>query len=162
MTALPAIEHSSGDYSTEHVGNPLLVVGMDDSPPSWDAFSWAAGEAQRTNGRIIAVYATALSAPGLAGAVAVPMDYAAIAQSRDELVEELRGKVEQRAAQLGIEVSFVREYGEPAQALRRAAETMHADLIVVGRSTKMLHHLAGSLSRRLVLNHKLPVIVVVP
>ena len=37
-----------------------------------------------------------------------------------------------------------------------------ADLMVVGRSAKMLHRLAGSVSRRLVLTHGSPVIVVVP
>jgi nucleotide-binding universal stress UspA family protein len=164
MTALPAIEHSSGDYSTEHLGNPVLVVGMDDSPPSWDAFSWAAGEAQRRNGRIVAVFATPLGAPNVAAAVAVaaPMDYAAVAESEDQIAEQLRSQVEQRADELGVEVSFMREYGDPAQALRQVAGTVHADLIVVGRSAKRLHHFAGSLSRRLVLNHKLPVIVVVP
>jgi hypothetical protein len=39
---------------------------------------------------------------------------------------------------------------------------MRADLIVVGRSAKMLHHLAGSLGRRLVSRRDAPVIVVVP
>jgi nucleotide-binding universal stress UspA family protein len=42
------------------------------------------------------------------------------------------------------------------------AQTEHADLMVVGRSAKMLHRLAGSVSRRLVLNRESPVIVVVP
>jgi nucleotide-binding universal stress UspA family protein len=161
MTALPAIEHSTGDYSPEHVGHPVLVVGVDDSPPSWDAFSWAVGEAQRMNARIIAVFATPLNAPNLA-AVAVPMGYAAIAESQDQIAAQLQAQVEQRADELGVEVSFVREYGEPAHALTRVAQTAQADLIAVGRSSKMLHHLAGSLSRRLVLDHRLPVIVVVP
>jgi nucleotide-binding universal stress UspA family protein len=162
MTAQPAVDHSTGGYLTEHLDNPVLVVGMDDSPPSWDAFSWAVGEAQRTNGQLVAVYATRLTTPNLAAAAAVPMDYAAVAESVDQVVEELRTKVEQRAAELGVAVRFMREYGEPAQAVRRVAETTHADLIVVGRSAKMLHHFAGSLSRKLVLNRKLPVIVVVP
>jgi len=37
-----------------------------------------------------------------------------------------------------------------------------ADLIVVGKSAKMLHHLAGSLGRRLVARNDAPVIAVVP
>lgn len=130
MTALPALEHNSDGLATEHLGKPVLVVGMDDSPPSWDAFSW--------------------------------VDYAAIAETRDQVAEQLRNEVEHSAHGLGVEVSFVREYGEPAQALRNVAESTHADLIVVGRSAKMLHHFAGSLGRRLVLDHDLPVVAVVP
>jgi nucleotide-binding universal stress UspA family protein len=162
MTALPALEHNSDGYAAEHLGNPVLIVGIDDSAPSWDAFSWAAGEAQRVNGRIIAVFASPLSATNLAAAAAVPIDYAAVAHTQDQIAEQLREQVEARAAELGVRVNFVREHGEPAQALRKLAATMHADLIVVGRSAKPLHHLCGSLSRKLVLNHKLPVIVVVP
>jgi nucleotide-binding universal stress UspA family protein len=162
MTALPAIEHSSGDYSTEHLANPVLVVGVDDSAPSWDAFSWAAGEAHRMNGRIIAVFATSLAAPSVSAAAGASLDYAAVAETQNEIADQLGRQVEQRADELGVEVRFVREYGEPARALRQVAETEHADLIAVGRSAKMLHHLAGSLSRKLVLDHKLPVIVVVP
>jgi nucleotide-binding universal stress UspA family protein len=42
------------------------------------------------------------------------------------------------------------------------ARSQRADLIAVGRSAKVLHRLAGSTSRRLVLSRDLPVIVVVP
>jgi len=38
----------------------------------------------------------------------------------------------------------------------------YADLVVVGRSAKMRHHLAGSLGRRLVGRKDAPVVVVVP
>ena len=42
------------------------------------------------------------------------------------------------------------------------ARAMHADLVVVGRSAKMRHHVAGSLGRRLVGRKDAPVVVVVP
>ena len=72
---------------------PVIVVGLDGSPTSWDAFSWAAGAAVRANGRLLAVY---------------------------------------------------------------------VNLMVVGRSAKMRHHVAGSLGRRLVGRKDAPVVVVVP
>ena len=37
---------------------PVIVVALDGSSTSWDAFSWAAGEAVRANGRLLAVYVT--------------------------------------------------------------------------------------------------------
>jgi hypothetical protein len=41
-----------------NVSQPVIVVGLDGSPTSWDAFAWAAGEAARGNGTLTAVYAT--------------------------------------------------------------------------------------------------------
>jgi nucleotide-binding universal stress UspA family protein len=37
---------------------PVIVVGLDGSSTSWDAFSWAAGEATRSKGNLVAVYVT--------------------------------------------------------------------------------------------------------
>jgi nucleotide-binding universal stress UspA family protein len=138
----------------------VIVVGLDGSPTSWDAFSWAAGEAARIHGRLIAVYVT----PAVEGAVAAgaPFDYAAAAQARSEIAAELEAHARQRTRDLGVRVDFVRRLGEPADVLTRVAQSLSADLIVVGKSTKMLHHLAGSLGRRLVSRHDAPVVVIVP
>jgi nucleotide-binding universal stress UspA family protein len=42
------------------------------------------------------------------------------------------------------------------------SRSVDADLIVVGKSSKLRHHLAGSLGRRLVSRHDAPAVVVVP
>ena len=55
-----------------------------------------------------------------------------------------------------------REIGDEARALISVARAMQADLVVVGRSAKMRHHVAGSLGRRLVGRKDAPVVVVVP
>jgi len=55
-----------------------------------------------------------------------------------------------------------REIGDDAVALTSVASAMQADLVVVGQSAKMPHHLAGSLGRRLVGRKDAPVVVVVP
>jgi universal stress protein family protein len=67
-------EMRSQDYPGRVAGGtaPVIVVGMDGSPASWDAFSWATGEAARDNGRLIAVYATRVVGP-----FGEPSDYAA-------------------------------------------------------------------------------------
>jgi nucleotide-binding universal stress UspA family protein len=139
----------------------VIVVGLDGSPTSWDAFCWAAGEANRTNGRLIAVYVSP-AVEGVASAVGVPFDYAAAEQARTEVAAELSDEARQRARELGIQLRFVRELGDPAHALTQFARSADADLIVIGKSTKMLHRLVGSLGRRLVSRHDAPVIVVVP
>ncbi len=54
------------------------------------------------------------------------------------------------------------QFAQLTVELLRAAEVTHADLIAVGRSTRGRHHLAGSVGRRLALNSKAPLFVLVP
>jgi nucleotide-binding universal stress UspA family protein len=163
MTALTTTERKDGDNAAgPYVGRPVLVVGVDGTAPSWDALAWAAGEARRGNGRIVAVFVTSLIEPEEALGTTAPLGYAAAAETRDQITEELACEVARRADALGVEVSFVRGIGDATRVLTEVAHSEHADLMVVGRSAKMLHRLAGSVSRRLVLNRDSPVLVVVP
>src|SRR5271163_5236423 len=136
MTAVPVIEAKAGDDAAEHIGRPVLVVGVDGSGPSWDAFAWAAGEARRCGGRIIVVFVTPLVEPEAALSISAPYNYGAAVEARDEMAEELAGEVAGRADELGARVSFVREKGDAATVLTEVARSEHADLIVVGRSAK--------------------------
>jgi nucleotide-binding universal stress UspA family protein len=139
---------------------PLIVVGLDGSSTSWDAFSWAAGEAIRSNGSLVAVYVTPEVEP--VATFGASLGYAAVEQAREEVAGELRDEAKQRARELGLHLRFVTERGDTAPTITRIARSLGADLIVVGRSAKMLHHLAGSLGRRLVSRRDAPVIAVVP
>ena len=78
------------------------------------------------------------------------------------MAAQLKDEAQQRAEELGVPVRFVLETGEAVHALTDVAHSTHADLIVVGKSAKMLHHFARSLGRRLVSRHDTPVTVVVP
>jgi len=163
MTALPATEGKTADnVPSDNVGRPTLIVGVDGSAPSWDAFAWAAGEARRGNGRIVAVFVTSIIEPEEALGTTAPLGYAAAADARDQMADELAAEVARRADALDVEVRFVRGIGDAVHVLTDVAHSEHADLMVVGRSAKMLHRLAGSVSRRLALNRDCPVIVVVP
>jgi nucleotide-binding universal stress UspA family protein len=142
------------------VRQPVIVVGLDGSPTSWDAFAWASGEAARSNGTLTAVYATPWVEQ--VAPFGPPFDQAAAEQAWQQAAEQLHDEAEQRVRGLGLHLEFVREHGDPAQALSRFARSAHADLIVVGQSTKMLHHLAHSLGRRLLSRRDAPVIAVVP
>jgi nucleotide-binding universal stress UspA family protein len=149
----------SRDYPGRIAGGTasVIVVGLDGSPASWDAFSWATGEAARANGRLIAVYATSL-----VGLFGVPSDCAAAEQALQEVARQLANEAAQWASDAGVPLSFVCEPGDVIRALTSVARSAGADLVVVGRSAKMLHHLAGSASRRLVSRRDAPVTVVVP
>src|SRR5207248_7134835 len=62
--ALDKAKHQDGSVSSAQDSSggaaggtaPLILVGLDGSPTSWDAFSCAAGEAIRCNGGLVAVY----------------------------------------------------------------------------------------------------------
>jgi nucleotide-binding universal stress UspA family protein len=152
----------SKDYPGQAAGATahVIVVGLDGSPASWDAFCWAAGQAARGNGRLIAVYATPVGAPFAPAGVA--FDYAAAEQACRETAGQLADEAAQRASEMGVPLSFVRESGDVIRALTSVARSAAADLVVVGRSAKIVHHLAGSAARRLVSRRDAPVTVVVP
>jgi nucleotide-binding universal stress UspA family protein len=163
MTAVPITDGGARDEgAAEHIGRQVLVVGVDGSPPSWDAFAWAAGAARRGNGRLVAVFVTPMVEPEVALSVGGPFNCHGASEARDQMAEQLAQEVAWRAEELGVEVTFVRQKGGVAQVLTDVARSQRADLIAVGRSAKVLHRLAGSTSRRLVLSRDLPVIVVVP
>jgi nucleotide-binding universal stress UspA family protein len=167
------MRHRDGmDHTRDHVpdssGQPVnarVVVGIDGSDTSWDAFCWACGETRRLGGRTVAVFvgptsgAASATAASLAGA---GVAYGAIQQSMTDQAEELSDQVRAYGHDHGFDVAFVHTQGDTARELLRIANADHADLLVVGRSTMALHHLAGSLGRRLVGTRGAPIIVVVP
>jgi nucleotide-binding universal stress UspA family protein len=146
------------------VGAAVVLVGIDGSETSWCALSWACGEARRLRGRAVAVFVSSSADSGLPPAAffGVPFDCGwndPVATGRaDALCREL----ERYAADHDVDLSFVHTDGDAAAELLRLAAELHADQIVVGRSMKARHHLAGSLGCRLVGKRKAPVVVVVP
>jgi len=135
----------------------VIVVGLDGSPASWDAFCWAAGQAARARGSLIAVYVTSMVTP-----VPVSGDFAYAEQAAQEIAAELKAGPSSVPPRPGVQLTFVRELGDTVHALIRVARSAKADLLVIGRSAKMLHHLVGSASRRLAARQDAPVVVVVP
>jgi len=92
----------------------------------------------------------------------VAFDYAGVERSVVDRADQLRRQLEICAAELDLPISFIHEYGDPKTELTRIAEEAGADIIVVGKSTKARHHLAGSLGRRLIGQRGAPIVVVVP
>jgi nucleotide-binding universal stress UspA family protein len=169
--------HRKGpDHSPQHrdraqaaSGEPVgtrVVVGIDGSDTSWDALCWACGETRRLGGRTVAVFVDSTSNAAAATATAsfsgAAVAYGTIQQSMNDQAEELGDQVLAYGNDHGVDVTFVRTQGDTAKELLRIANADHADLLVVGRSAKARHHLAGSLGRRLVGKRDAPIIVVVP
>jgi nucleotide-binding universal stress UspA family protein len=149
-------DHETGTPRASRV----IVVAVDGSPTSWDAFAWAAGAAARGNGSLVALHVEPLGSA--AAALGAPIDYAGLESTRQQVALELQTEVERLAHELGVQVRFVVERGDVTRAVSTLAKELNADLVVVGRSAKALHHLAGSLSHRLICRSDAPVVVVVP
>jgi K+-sensing histidine kinase KdpD len=89
-------------------------------------------------------------------------DHAAFEQIANDQAERLRQQLEGYATEHDIPVTFVRARWDATTELLHVAEKCHAELIVIGKSTKARHHLAGSLGKRLIGKRNAPVVVVVP
>lgn len=144
--------------------SPAVVVGFDGSDSSWDALYWACGEAKRLGGRAVALFVTGAAGTGMeatacaiSGACFLPSD-----QVASDWAQQLREQTKQFATDQGVDLSFVHTRGDAATEMLRIATAHHADQIVVGRSEKARHRLAGSLGRRLIGKRNAPVVVVVP
>jgi nucleotide-binding universal stress UspA family protein len=140
-------------------GPSVILVGVDDSTTSSRAGWYAAGLARRQGARIVAVFVSPLVTFGTAGPGG-----AALTVAREEAFRASVAEMEERsstiAAELGISVTFVAARGDPFTEIRRIADEVRADAIVVGASAHAGHRFIGSLAVRLVRAGKWPVTVV--
>jgi nucleotide-binding universal stress UspA family protein len=141
-------------------GPRVILVGVDDSVTSLRAGAYAVGLARRQNARLVVVYVEQPSviygAPAGAGAAAAAEQVRAFS----ETAADLRRRVEEYSVERGVPVTFVTAAGDPYHELRRVADEMRADAVVVGASTKAGHRWVGSLAVRLVKAGRWPVTVV--
>jgi nucleotide-binding universal stress UspA family protein len=137
-------------------GPATILVGVDGSTSSLRAAAYAAGMARRQRSRLVAVYVRQPSA------YAVPVAGAAgtALEAQDLVEQELRAAIEQRVVALDLDVQLVVRSGEPYTELLEVAGEIHPDAVIVGRSTKMLHRIAGSLAVKLTRCGRWPVTVV--
>jgi len=141
-------------------GPMVILVGVDDSVTSLRAGAYAAGLARRQGARLVCVYVEQPSA--LYGATAGAGAAVIAEQERafSETAADLKRRIEEGAAERGVRVTFVVAAGDPYHELRRVADEVRADAVVVGASTSAGHRLVGSLAVRLVKAGRWPVTVV--
>jgi nucleotide-binding universal stress UspA family protein len=141
-------------------GPSAILVGVDDSVTSLRAGAYAAGLARRQGARLVVVYVEQPSA--LYGAAAGAAAGAMAEQERafGEAAADLKRRIDEAAAERGVPITFVTAIGDPYHELRRVADEVRADAVVVGASTKAGHRLVGSLAVRLVKAGRWPVTVV--
>jgi nucleotide-binding universal stress UspA family protein len=141
-------------------GPMVILVGVDDSVTSLRAGAYAVGLARRQGARLVCVYVEQPSA--LYGATAGAGAAVIAEQERafSETAADLKRRIEEGAADRGVRITFVVAAGDPYHELRRVADEVRADAVVVGASTKAGHRLVGSLAVRLVKAGRWPVTVV--
>ena len=96
----------------------------------------------------------AAAGAGAAGAIAAQK------QALEETGASLRREAEEGARRLGVPLTFVIARGDPYTELRRVADEVRADAVIVGASTQAGHRWIGSLAVRLVKAGRCPVTVV--
>jgi nucleotide-binding universal stress UspA family protein len=141
-------------------GPKVILVGVDDSVTSLRAGAYAVGLARRQGARLVVVY---VEQPSVMYGAATGAGAAAMAEQErafSQTAADLRRRVEEFSADRGIAVTFVTAMGDPYHELRRVADEVRADAVVVGASTKAGHRLVGSLAVRMVKAGRWPVTVV--
>ena len=150
----------SGAFELGTDGPRVILVGVDGSVTSLRAGSYAAGLARRQGARLVLV---SVEQPSAMYGAAAGAGAGAIAEQQrafSETAADLRREAEEGAARVGVQLTFVVAAGDPYHELRRVADEVRADAVVVGASTKAGHRLVGSLAVRLVKTGRWPVTVV--
>ena len=154
-----AEELAAGEFELGTDGPKMILVGVDDTVTSLRAGWYAAGLARRQGAKVTIVFVAPVAPLGAAtpgGAELAAVQRESVRQTADDL----RRRVAEGAAELGISISFIVAEGDPYTELRRIADEIRADAVVVGASAKAGHRLIGSLAVRLVRAGRWPVTVV--
>jgi nucleotide-binding universal stress UspA family protein len=152
-------QEAAGQFELGTDGPKVILVGVDDSTTSLRAAAYAVGLARRQGASVTAVFVTPVASFG----AATPSGAGLVAAQRDALnqtAEELRRRFEEGARDRGISITFVAIEGDAYTEIRRLADEIRADAVVVGASAHAGHRLIGSLAVRLVRAGRWPVTVV--
>jgi nucleotide-binding universal stress UspA family protein len=140
-------------------GPSVILLAVDDSTTSIRAGWYAMGMARRQGAKLVAIFVSPMASVGTSGpggaALTVAKD-----EAFAEMVRDMRRRAAEAAEEFGISLTFLARRGEPFAEIRRAADEVRADAIVVGASTKAGHRFVGSLAIKLVRAGRWPVTVV--
>ena len=152
-------EAAPGEFELGTDGPKVILVGVDDSTTSLRAAAYAAGLARRQGAQVTVVFVAPIASLG-AGTPGGAELAAAQREAVRQTAGNLRRRVAEGSADLGISITFVVAEGDAYNEIRRIADDIRADAVVVGASAKAGHRLIGSLAVRLVRAGRWPVTVV--
>jgi nucleotide-binding universal stress UspA family protein len=153
----PAARQEAFELGTD--GPKVILVGVDDSTTASRAGWYAAGLARRQGARIVGVFVSPMAAFSASGPGGASLAAARELAFRD-MAQDMEDRAREMAEELGISITFIAARGDPFQEIKRIAEQVRADAIVVGASAHAGHRFVGSLAVRLVRAGKWPVTVV--
>jgi len=139
-----------------------IVVGVDGSEHSEAAIKWAVRMAKGMRSEVVAVFAIAppfYFDAGFTTPVAPP-------QLDEEWRAGIKAEFEEKWCKslrdAGIKYRTILEDGRPASVIANVADSVNADLIVVGRRGRggVAELILGSVSHELVMHSKRPILVI--
>jgi nucleotide-binding universal stress UspA family protein len=152
-------QEAAGQFELGTDGPKEILVGVDDTTTSLRAAAYAVGLARRQGASVTAVFVEPMASfgaatPGGAGLIAAQRE------ALSETAESLRVRCEEAARDRGVRITFIAAEGDAYTEIRRIADEIRADAVVVGASAHAGHRLVGSLAVRLVRAGRWPVTVV--
>jgi nucleotide-binding universal stress UspA family protein len=152
-------QEAAGQFELGTDGPKEILVGVDDTTTSLRAASYAAGLARRQGANVTAVFVAPVASFGAATPGGADLA-AAHREANRQTAEDMRRRAEQASRDLGISITFIAAEGDAYTEIRRIADEIRADAVVVGASAHAGHRLIGSLAVRLVRAGRWPVTVV--
>lgn len=147
--------------STEQARRPV-VVGSDGGGTDGSAMRWAARHAQATGRALVVVHASEPEALAARAAGAGAPDITALLEAEETRVEQIRARVEELGAELGIEVSLSVERGSPVRALLEHQDEAAVIVVGTGRKGALEEFVLGTTSIGVTAHATIPVVVVNP
>jgi nucleotide-binding universal stress UspA family protein len=139
-----------------------IVVGVDGSEHSEAAIKWAVRMAKGMGSEVVAVFAVAPPVYFDGGFMAPVPPPQFDAEWLADMKNEFEAEWCKRLRDAGVRYRTIMEGGRPASVIAQVADTVNADVIVVGRRGRggVAELVLGSVSHELVLHSKRPILVI--
>jgi nucleotide-binding universal stress UspA family protein len=148
--------------ATKRTGINRIVVGVDGSEHSEAAVNWAVRMAKGMGSEVVAVFAIATPIYFDGGYMAAFPPPELDPEWRTEMKKEFESQWCKPLRDSGVGYRTVMEDGRPASVIAKVADSVDADMIVVGRRGRggVAELILGSVSHELVLHSKRPILLI--
>jgi len=148
--------------ATKHSGISRIVVAVDGSHHSEAALDWAVRMAKGMGSEVVAVFAIAPPVYFDTGYMAPVAPPQFDPQWRADIKTEFEERWCKRLKEAGVQYRMILGDGRPASVIAQVADSIDADVIVVGRRGRggVAELVLGSVSHELVLHSKRPILLI--